>query len=111
MVKCIDEIMEPTCVEVSALRTAGMLDHRKLAIFWEQRVEHNHAPCGTVGLLEFRTRIRAELIDAWLIFAPLDRRHQPLIQSRSEMQLCSLDLQSPFNGQADAEQRHRRQYP
>ena len=73
MVKCIDEIMELAGVKVLALLTGRMLANRKFAILGEQRIEHNHAPCGTFGVLEFLTRVGAELIDARLIFAPLDR--------------------------------------
>jgi hypothetical protein len=51
MVKCIDEIMELAGVKVLALLTGRMLANRKFAILGEQRIEHNHAPCGTFGVI------------------------------------------------------------
>src|SRR5690348_6687269 len=105
----MDEVLEPTAVEIPAILTGRMRTYRKLALFEELGIGHDHAPrgiffpfelflppcsalafflcpCGAF-FFEFVTRPDPEFIDSGFVrTTPLFRGHQALIQGGRQMQ-------------------------
>src|SRR5437899_8807635 len=121
----MDDVLEPTAVEIPAILTGRMRTYRKFAFFEEPGIGHDHAPrgiffpfelflppcsafaffacpCGAF-FFECVTRLDPEFIDSGFVrTTALLSGHQALIKGGCQMQLCLLAPTLPLSAQASA---------